>query len=92
MDIGASSGPSQKDDRYSSRTALERLNLVYAVLRHYVNFFQPTMKLGAKTRHGAKVHKDIRRGQDTLPKAAKRPLGEPVEAGGVLRLPPHPQS
>ena len=35
-------------DRYNSHTALERLNLVYATLRHYVNFFQPTMK---------KVHK-----------------------------------
>jgi hypothetical protein len=44
-------------DRYSSRTALERLNFVYAALRHYVNFFQPTMKLVSKTRHGAKVHK-----------------------------------
>ena len=44
-------------DRYNSHTALERLNLVYATLRHYVNFFQPTMKLVSKTRHGAKVHK-----------------------------------
>ena len=33
------------------------LNLVYATLRYYVNFFQPTMKLMSKTRHGAKVHK-----------------------------------
>ena len=44
-------------DRYSSRNALECLNLVYATQRHYVNFFQPTMKLVSKTRHGAKVHK-----------------------------------
>jgi len=44
-------------DRYSSHAALERLNLVYATLRHYVNFFQPTMKLVSKIRHGAKVHK-----------------------------------
>ena len=44
-------------DRYSSRIALECLNFVYATLRHYVNFFQPTMKLMSKTRHGAKVHK-----------------------------------
>lgn len=44
-------------DRYSSRSALERLNFVYATLRHYVNFFQPTMKLVSKTRHGARVHK-----------------------------------
>jgi len=44
-------------DRYNSHAALECLNLVYATLRHYVNFFQPTMKLISKTRHGAKVHK-----------------------------------
>ncbi len=44
-------------DRYSSHAALECLNLLYATLRHYVNFFQPTMKLISKTRHGAKVHK-----------------------------------
>jgi hypothetical protein len=44
-------------DRYSSRAALETLNRVYDCLRLYVNFFQPTMKLVAKTRHGAKVHK-----------------------------------
>jgi hypothetical protein len=44
-------------DRYSSHAALERLNLIYAILRQYVNFFQPTMKLISKTRHGAKVHK-----------------------------------
>jgi len=44
-------------DRYSSRAALEALNRVYDLLRLYVNFFQPVMKLAAKTRHGAKVHK-----------------------------------
>ena len=44
-------------DRYNSRAALEVLNRVYNLLRRYVNFFQPMMKLVAKTRHGAKVHK-----------------------------------
>jgi hypothetical protein len=44
-------------DRYSSKAALEALNRVYNLLRHYVNFFQPVMKLVSKTRHGAKVHK-----------------------------------
>jgi len=44
-------------DRYNSRTALEMLNRVYNLLRHYVNFFQPMMKLEYKTRHGARVHK-----------------------------------
>ena len=44
-------------DRYSSRAALEALNRIYDDLRLYVNFFQPVMKLIAKTRHGVKVHK-----------------------------------
>ena len=43
--------------RYSSHAALEALNSVYTLLRLYMNFFQPVMKLVSKTRHGAKVHK-----------------------------------
>lgn len=44
-------------DRYSSKPALETLNRLYFLLRLYVNFFQPTMKLVSKTRHGAKVYR-----------------------------------
>jgi len=44
-------------DRYNSRAALEALNRLYYVTRHYVNFFQPVMKLVAKSRQGAKVRK-----------------------------------
>ena len=44
-------------DRYSSRQALETLNQIYYLLHLYGNFFQPTMKLLSKSRHGAKVHK-----------------------------------
>ena len=44
-------------DRYSSRAALDTLNRVYDLLRLYVNFFQPVMKLVAKTRNGARVHR-----------------------------------
>lgn len=43
--------------RYNSRAALEALNRIYDLLRLYINFFQPVMKLVTKTRHGAKVHK-----------------------------------
>jgi len=50
-------------DRYSSRVALDALNRVYDLLRLYVNFFQPVMKLVSKTRHGAKVHKVYDRAQ-----------------------------
>ncbi len=44
-------------DRYHSRAALEALNRVYDLLRLYVNFFQPVMKLITKTRHGARVNR-----------------------------------
>jgi hypothetical protein len=44
-------------DRYSSRAALEALNRVYDLLRLYINFFQPVMKLKHKARNGAKVYK-----------------------------------
>ncbi|MEW6058617.1 MAG: transposase family protein [Actinomycetota bacterium] len=41
--------------RYDTSAELECLNELYAVLRLYVNFFQPQMRLVSKTRHGAKV-------------------------------------
>ena len=44
-------------DHYSSRAALETLDRIYNLLRLYVNFFQPVMKLVSKTRHGARVYK-----------------------------------
>ena len=44
-------------DRYASKAAYLCLERVYYDVRLYINFFQPTMKLLEKTRHGAKVHK-----------------------------------
>jgi hypothetical protein len=44
-------------DRYTSKSAYQCLERVYNLVRLYVNFFQPTMKLLSKTRHGAKVYK-----------------------------------
>jgi len=44
-------------DRYSSKVAFETLNRIYFLLRLYINYFQPVMKLISKTRNGAKVHK-----------------------------------
>ena len=44
-------------ERYASKVAFERLGRVYDLVRLYINFFQPTMKLVSKTRHGARVHK-----------------------------------
>jgi hypothetical protein len=43
--------------RYSSKLALECLNRTYDVVRMYINFFQPTMKLVSKTRYGSRVHR-----------------------------------
>ena len=44
-------------DRYTSEKAYKCLDRLYLVLRLYINFFQPTMKLISKSRHGATVHK-----------------------------------
>ncbi|MEX2374223.1 MAG: hypothetical protein WD942_01385, partial [Dehalococcoidia bacterium] len=43
--------------RYDTLEELACLNELYDVVRLYVNFFQPQMKLVAKTRRGAKVSK-----------------------------------
>ncbi len=44
-------------DRYTSKSAYECLDRIYHLVRLYMNFFQPTMKLWSKTRNGARVHK-----------------------------------
>jgi hypothetical protein len=44
-------------ERYASKAAFECLGRVYDLVRLYINFFQPTMKLVSKSRHGARVHK-----------------------------------
>jgi hypothetical protein len=50
-------------DRYSSRVAYQCLERLYCNVRLYMNFFQPTMKLWSKTRHGAKVHRVYERAE-----------------------------
>jgi hypothetical protein len=44
-------------DRYATQAAFDCLGSVYTLVRMYINFFQPTMKLVNKTRQGAKVYK-----------------------------------
>jgi hypothetical protein len=44
-------------DRFSSKAAFKALDDVYALIRLYINFFQPVLKLVAKRRQGAKVRK-----------------------------------
>lgn len=50
-------------DRYSTSAAFAALTAVHALLRPYVNFFQPVRKLLSKERHGAKVVKRYDRAQ-----------------------------
>jgi hypothetical protein len=50
-------------DRFSSKAAFRVLGDVYTLLRLYVNFFQPVLKLAWKTRNGARVHKTYDRAQ-----------------------------
>jgi len=50
-------------ERYASKASFECLGRVYDLVRLYVNFFQPTMKLISRTRHGAKVQKTYDTGQ-----------------------------
>ncbi len=44
-------------ERYESASAYEALQALYQVVRLYVNFFQPSMKLLSKAREGSKVKK-----------------------------------
>jgi hypothetical protein len=50
-------------DRYEGAAATRALNAVYTVLRLWVNFFQPSMKLIAKQRVGSRVRKQYDRAQ-----------------------------
>ncbi len=43
--------------RYSSKAAYEALGDLYSLLRLYLNFFQPVLKLIGKSRQGARIHK-----------------------------------
>ena len=43
--------------RYDTEEELKILNQIYAHLRLYTNYFQPSMRLVSKTRNGAKVSK-----------------------------------
>jgi hypothetical protein len=53
-------------DRYDSREALDQLERVYAIVRPYINGWQPVFKLIAKQRDGAKVTKRYDRPQTPL--------------------------
>jgi len=65
-------------DRYTSKAAYQCLGRVYDCVRLHMNFFQPTMKLMSKTRHGAKVNKVY----DT----ARTPYQRLLEAGMLMEV------
>jgi IS30 family transposase len=44
-------------DRFEGRVAWEALSELYRVIRVYINFFQPSLKLLSKERNGARVSK-----------------------------------
>jgi len=44
-------------ERYESASAYQALQALYEVIRLYINFFQPSMKLVSKERVGSKVKK-----------------------------------
>jgi hypothetical protein len=62
-------------DRFSSKAAFKSLEDLYILLRLYINFFQPVLKLSGKTRNGARVHKVF----DT----AKTPYQRLLESGAL---------
>jgi len=63
--------------RYDSPASCELLNQLYLVLRDYVNFLLPSMKLKEKTRDGAKVTKRYH--------AAKTPYQRVLESDKVAK-------
>jgi len=58
-------------DRYTSKAAYQCLDRLYNLVRLYLNFFQPTMKLLLKTRHGARVHKVYEKAQTSYQRILK---------------------
>lgn len=67
--------------RYEGEAACQCLNELYSVLREYVNFFLPSMKLVEKTRDGARV----RRRYDTPKTPYRRVLESPDVPRAVKR-------
>jgi hypothetical protein len=59
--------------RYDTEAQLHLLNELYATLRLYTNFFQPTMKLKSKERVGSKVTKRYDEAQTPYHRALAAP-------------------
>lgn len=69
--------------RYESAAALALLEVIYADLRLYVNYFQPVMMLTRKERRGSRIHKTYDQAQTPCQRAL---ASEAVSAPVKLRL------
>jgi hypothetical protein len=73
-------------ERYSSRAAYRSLERLYYTVRLYLNFFQPTMKLISKTRHGAKVHKVYEMAQTPYQRLLKLGIRSPARQAELAAI------
>jgi hypothetical protein len=73
-------------ERYSSHAAYKCLERLYYTVRLYLNFFQPTMKLISKTRHGAKVHKVYETAQTPYQRLLKLGLMSPARQAELFAI------
>jgi hypothetical protein len=73
-------------ERYSSQAAYQSLERLYFTVRLYLNFFQPTMKLISKTRHGAKVHKVYEKAQTPYQRLLKLGVLSPVSQAELASI------
>jgi len=64
--------------RFDTAEACHGLNDLYVVLRDYVNFFLPSMKLKEKVRHGARVTKRYDRPQTPYQRVLASPQVSPT--------------
>ena len=68
-------------DRYEGINAYNALSVLYATLRLYVNFFQPSLKLISKKREGAKVTKKYDKAQTPYQRLLSSPhISEEIKA------------
>jgi hypothetical protein len=72
--------------RYDTPAELEALGELYEVLRLYVNFFQPQMKLVSKTREGAKVTKRFDRPRTPYQRVMRSPHVEDSVKAELRRI------
>jgi hypothetical protein len=66
-------------DRYEGAAATRALNAVYGLLRLWVNFFQPSMKLIAKQRVGSRVRKQYDQAQTPYQRVLASPQVAPAD-------------